>query len=504
MNKLFITLSIMMGVVVLSSNYLVQFPINYFGLNEILTYGAFSYPIAFLITDLANRSYGKLLARQIVYLGFLIGIIFTLLFSTDFADLISVRIAIGSGVAFITAQLLDIQIFDRLRKKEWFVAPLTSSLIGSTVDTFLFFSISFYATGVPWVTLSLGDLAVKVLVALIMLIPFRMLLKIIKPIKVSNIFDENKNDPILKTKLFNQDLDNPIGIAAGFDKNAEVYNPLFKLGFGFVEVGTVTPLKQYGNEKPRVFRLVEDQALINRLGFNNHGSDTILNRIKSNKKLGVLGVNVGPNKDSNDRLNDYLIGLEKFSEVADYITINISSPNTENLRNFHDENKLKDLLTSISEKKKQLKTEIPVAVKISPDINENQIDLISEILLENEISAIIISNTSEACRETLQNIQRHQKGGLSGKPIEKKSNLLISKFYNLIKGKIKIIGVGGVDSGKAAYDKFLLGADYVQLYTGMVFQGPNIAGMIKKDLKELLIRDGVKNFTEIVGNKTVS
>ena len=321
---------------------------------------------------------------------------------------------------------------------------------------------------------------------------------------VSNIFDENKNDPILKTKLFNQDLDNPIGIAAGFDKNAEVYNPLFKLGFGFVEVGTVTPLKQYGNEKPRVFRLVEDQALINRLGFNNHGSDTILNRIKSNKKLGVLGVNVGPNKDSNDRLNDYLIGLEKFSEVADYITINISSPNTENLRNFHDENKLKELLKSISEKKKQLKTEIPVAVKISPDINENQIDLISEILLENEISAIIISNTSEASRETLQNIQRHQKGGLSGKPIEKKSNLLISKFYKLIKGKIKIIGVGGVDSGKAAYDKFLLGADYVQLYTGMVFQGPNIAGMIKKDLKELLIRDGVKNFTEIVGNKTVS
>ena len=321
---------------------------------------------------------------------------------------------------------------------------------------------------------------------------------------VSNIFDETKNDPLLKTKLFNQHLDNPIGIAAGFDKNAEVYNPLFKLGFGFVEVGTVTPLKQYGNEKPRVFRLVEDQALINRLGFNNHGSDTILNRIKSNKKLGVLGVNVGPNKDSNDRLNDYLIGLEKFSEVADYITINISSPNTENLRNFHEENKLKELLKSVSNKKKQLKTEIPIAVKISPDISENQIDLISEILLENEISAIIISNTSETSRETLQNIQKHQKGGLSGKPIEKKSNLLISKFYKLIKGKSKIIGVGGVDSGKAAYDKFLLGADYLQLYTGMVFQGPNIAGIIKKDLKELLIRDGVKNFTEIVGNKTVS
>jgi len=182
MSKLFVTLSILMGVVVLSSNYLVQFPINYYGLSEILTYGAFSYPVAFLITDLANRFYGKFIARKIVYIGFFIGIIFTLLFSTDFADLISVRIAIGSGVAFITAQLLDIQIFDRLRKKEWFIAPLTSSFIGSTVDTFLFFSISFYGTGVPWITLSLGDLAVKLFVSLLMLIPFKFLLKISKPI----------------------------------------------------------------------------------------------------------------------------------------------------------------------------------------------------------------------------------------------------------------------------------------------------------------------------------
>ena len=182
MSKLFITLSILMGVVVLSSNYLVQFPINYYGLSEILTYGAFSYPVAFLITDLANRFYGKFVARKIVYFGFFIGIIFTLLFSTDFADLISIRIAIGSGVAFIVAQLLDIQIFDRLRKKEWFIAPLTSSFIGSTVDTFLFFSISFYATGVPWITLSLGDLAVKLFVSLVMLIPFKILLKISKPI----------------------------------------------------------------------------------------------------------------------------------------------------------------------------------------------------------------------------------------------------------------------------------------------------------------------------------
>ena len=182
MKRSFFLLSVLMGAVVLSSNYLVQFPVNYYGLNQILTYGAFSYPVAFLITDLANRSYGKIVARKIVYFGFFLGIGFSVLFSTNFADLISIRIAIGSGVAFLTAQLLDVQIFDNLRKKKWFVAPLTSSLFGSTVDTFLFFSISFYGTGIPWFTLALGDLTVKIIVALIMLIPFRMLLKTFKPI----------------------------------------------------------------------------------------------------------------------------------------------------------------------------------------------------------------------------------------------------------------------------------------------------------------------------------
>ena len=182
MNKLFLLLSLIMGVVVLTSNYLVQFPINHYGLEELLTYGALSYPIAFLITDLANRSYGKIVARKIVYIGFIIGVSFTLLFSTNFADFISVRIAIGSGTAFLVAQLVDVQIFDNLRKKKWYIAPLTSSTIGSAVDTFLFFSIAFYATGVPWFTLSLGDLAVKILITLIMLIPFRLLLKTFKPV----------------------------------------------------------------------------------------------------------------------------------------------------------------------------------------------------------------------------------------------------------------------------------------------------------------------------------
>ena len=182
MNKIFFILSFLMGAVVLASNYLVQFPIKHYGLEEILTYGAFSYPIAFLITDLANRSFGKIVARKIVYIGFGIGISFTFLFSTNFTDLISIRIAIGSGTAFLVAQLLDVQIFDKLRKKEWFVAPLTSSLIGSTIDTFIFFSISFYGTGIPWITLSLGDLSVKIFVALMMLIPFRLLLKTLKPV----------------------------------------------------------------------------------------------------------------------------------------------------------------------------------------------------------------------------------------------------------------------------------------------------------------------------------
>ena len=318
---------------------------------------------------------------------------------------------------------------------------------------------------------------------------------------VPNVLQVDKNNPLFKTKLFNKDLENPIGMAAGFDKNAEVYNSLFKLGFGFVEVGTITPLKQYGNPKPRVFRLVEDEALINRLGFNNLGSKNVVDRIKSNKQTGLLGINIGPNKDSDNRLEDYLHCFKIFQDVADYITINISSPNTEDLRSFHDQTKLNQLLESIDKEKKYLGSKIPIAVKISPDIDDQEIKKITEVLLSNNIEAVIVSNTSDSSRDSLNNIQKHQKGGLSGKPIEEKSTKLISKFYKLLNGKIKIIGCGGVDSGKSAYEKFLAGANYVQLYTGMVFRGPNIVNMIKKELKELLINEGVKNFAEIIGKK---
>jgi len=316
---------------------------------------------------------------------------------------------------------------------------------------------------------------------------------------VPNIHEEEKNSSFFKTKLFNRDIENPIGMAAGFDKNAEVYNSLFKLGFGFVEVGTVTPLKQYGNPKPRVFRLVEDEALINRLGFNNLGAKNIVNRIKKNNPLGLLGINIGPNKDTKDRLNDYIECFRTFHDVADYITINISSPNTEDLRSFHNQTKLNELLKQLDLEKKTLNSKTPITVKVSPDIGDEEIKQISEVLLDNNIAAIIVSNTSDSTRDNLRNTQSYQKGGLSGKPIELKSTRLISKFYEVFNGRIKIIGVGGVDSGKSAYEKFLAGANYVQLYTGMVFRGPNIVNLIKKELKELLLKDGVKNFSEIIG-----
>ena len=319
---------------------------------------------------------------------------------------------------------------------------------------------------------------------------------------VPNILDKNKDDPLFKTELFGKHIENPIGMAAGFDKNAEVYNSLFNLGFGFVEVGTITPLKQYGNPKPRVFRLVEDEALINRLGFNNLGAENIIRKINSNKKIGILGVNIGPNKDSENRTEDYLKCLKIFHNAADYITINISSPNTENLRKLHNQEQLNNLLKAIEKEKKNLNSKIPIVVKVSPDIHNDEINEISQVLLSNDVRGVVVSNTSDSTRESLTNIQKYQKGGLSGKPIETKSTILINKFYKLLKGKIKIIGVGGVDSGESAYEKFLAGASYIQLYTGMVYRGPNIVSIIKKELRELLLKDGVKNFSEIVGKKT--
>ena len=319
---------------------------------------------------------------------------------------------------------------------------------------------------------------------------------------IRNILDENKtNDSMFKSTLFGEIIDNPIGIAAGFDKNAEVYNPLFKLGFGFVEVGTITPLEQYGNSKPRIFRLIEDQALINRLGFNNLGSENVSSRVRSNLPEGLLGINIGPNKDTEDRLKDYLIGLRVFHDIAKYITVNISSPNTENLRNFHDETRFEELMIAIEKEKIKLKTKIPIVVKISPDIKDENINIIAELLLKHNIEAVIISNSTDRNRENLSNINKLEKGGLSGKPLEKKSNELINKFYKILKNKIKIIGVGGVDSGQSVYQKIINGANLVQLYTGMVYKGPSIVSKINEELINILENERVKNISDIVGSK---
>ena len=324
----------------------------------------------------------------------------------------------------------------------------------------------------------------------------------IKALKLNAIPKKKiENQSILKTEIFNKTLENPIGVAAGFDKNAEVYNSLFNLGFGFVEVGTITPEPQYGNPKPRVFRLEEDEALINRLGFNNLGSNEIYNKIEKNKSNGFLGINIGPNKTSVNRVEDYIKCLNKFYNVADYITINISSPNTENLRNFHKEEEMNHLLSKVKEEKDKLKPDLPIAVKISPDIENKSIEDICDILVSYSIDLLIISNTTEKNREVLKNINKLEKGGLSGKPVEKRSNELIKLFYKNLKNKIKIIGVGGVNSGKDAYEKIIRGASLVQLYTGMVYRGPDIANKINKELIEILTKEGVKNISQIVGSK---
>ena len=327
----------------------------------------------------------------------------------------------------------------------------------------------------------------------------------IKALKINvlpkNIFSV-EDEKILETKLFNEKLPNPIGLAAGFDKSAEVYNSLFKLGYGFVEVGTITPKRQLGNPKPRVFRLEKDQALINRLGFNNHGSEIISTRIANNSPDGFLGINIGPNKDTVNKEDDYYVCLSKLSSFAGYITINISSPNTEGLRNFQNQTELEKLLKGISKVRNVKNISKPIALKLSPDINDNEISKTIEIILKYKISGIIISNTTDSNREKLSDLNKSQVGGLSGQPLKEISTELIRKFYRETKGKIEIIGVGGVDSGQAAFEKLTAGAVAVQLYTGMVYKGPGVVKEMKKDLISILKKENLKNISEAVGINT--
>ena len=310
---------------------------------------------------------------------------------------------------------------------------------------------------------------------------------------------EVEDEQILNTELLGKNFPNPVGLAAGFDKSAEVYNSLLRFGFGFVEVGTVTPLKQFGNSKPRIFRLEEDGALINRLGFNNDGIEIIKKRIKSKKKKGVLGINIGPNKNTKDQKNDFCLGLKNFFDIADYITINISSPNTEGLRDFHDQEKLKDLLLALNKIKNENKINIPLLLKISPDIIDNHISEIADVAIKNDISGIILTNTTDSNRDKLMNNFKKEEGGLSGKPLQQISTDMIKKFYKQLNGKIPIIGVGGVNSGKSAYEKITAGASLLQLYTGLVYKGPLLVKNIKKELIQILKSEGLNNIKDAVG-----
>ena len=313
-----------------------------------------------------------------------------------------------------------------------------------------------------------------------------------------NIFRVEEEE-LLETNLLNECLPNPIGLAAGFDKSAEVYNSLFKLGYGFVEVGTVTPKRQLGNPKPRIFRLEKDQALINRLGFNNHGLEIVSRRISDNLPSGFLGINVGPNKDTKNKEEDYYLCLNKLYTYAGYLTINISSPNTDGLRDFHDQVELEKLLTGIENIRKNKNISKPVVIKLSPDIDYNDIGKIINLILKYKLDGIILSNTTDSNRESLSDVSKNEKGGLSGKPLKDLSTNLIKKFYKETGGKIQIIGVGGVDSGQSAFEKISAGADAVQLYTGMVYKGPGVVKKIKKELISILKKEKFKNIKQAVG-----
>jgi len=315
------------------------------------------------------------------------------------------------------------------------------------------------------------------------------------PSKIFKIEDEQ----MLNIKLLGKNFPNPIGLAAGFDKSAEAYNSLLKLGFGFVEIGTVTPLKQFGNPKPRIFRLEDDGALINRLGFNNDGMEVIKNRIRSGGKEGILGINIGPNKDTKNQKNDFCLGIKNFFDIADYITVNISSPNTERLRDFHDKEKLKDLLLALNNIKKENKTKVPLLLKVSPDIEDNHISEIVDVAKKNDISGIILTNTTNGNRDKLVSDTKKEEGGLSGEPLQQISTNMIKKFYKQLNGKIPIIGVGGVNSGKSAYEKIIAGASLLQLYTSFVYRGPSAAKDIKKELIQILKSEGINNIGDAVG-----
>ena len=318
-----------------------------------------------------------------------------------------------------------------------------------------------------------------------------------------NIID----NPMLNQHFLGLDFSNPIGLAAGFDKNAEVINPIFNLGFGFVEIGTITPKPQKGNNKPRIFRLKEDEAIINHLGFNNLGTEKILKNLKKFRSLNfkgkVLGINIGKNQNSLNAIDDYCYCLEKLSGFGHSITVNISSPNTPGLRDLQLRGKIEVLVKSLQKKQKELtnRADLPIFIKISPDISEEQLRDIALMSLANNVSGLVISNTTIKRKNNLASPNKNEIGGLSGKPLFLQSTLILKKMYSLTNGQVPLIGVGGVSNGKECYEKIKAGANLIQLYTALIYQGPNVVNRIKNELIDLMKTDGFNNIREIVGKE---
>lgn len=320
--------------------------------------------------------------------------------------------------------------------------------------------------------------------------------------------------PVMQTKdqrlavsLFGLNFRNPVGLAAGFDKNAEVPDAVLRLGFGFTEVGSLTPRPQSGNPKPRVFRLPEDNGVINRMGFNNEGHAAALARLEARKaRNGIVGVNIGANKDSDDFIADYELGLENFWQVADYFTANISSPNTPGLRDLQARDSLTELLKRLTDKRNELnettKITRPLLLKIAPDLNENQMDDIAHVVASQPLDGLIISNTTLA-RDNLKNTRyRDEAGGLSGRPLFEKSTIILARMRQRIGTDLPIIGVGGIDSATSAIQKLEAGANLIQLYSGMVFQGPDLAARINAGIMTHLNRENISHVSQLTGKST--
>lgn len=304
------------------------------------------------------------------------------------------------------------------------------------------------------------------------------------------------DNPRLAVQALGLRFPNPIGLAAGFDKDALVPDAMLKLGFGFVECGTVTPRPQSGNPRPRLFRLPEDHAVINRMGFNNRGMDEMAARLSVRPRLGILGINVGANKDSSDRIADYTKAFARLSPFADYVTVNVSSPNTPGLRGLQNREELQHLLLAVTETRGAAR--VPILLKIAPDIDDAAIETIAEIALVSGIEGVILTNTTIA-RDGLRGAYAKETGGLSGAPLFARSTEVLKRMRAHVGRRLVLVGAGGIASGADAYAKIRSGASLVQLYTALTYRGPGLIGEIKRDLLVLIERDGFANITEAIG-----